>query len=171
MAIDEIYTRASVRAYEKRPVEEEKVKALLKAAMSAPSAGNKQPWAFVVVTEAERLKALSEVLPYGGMIKEAPLAIAVCGDMTRAFAGDEQDFWVQDASAATENILLAARSLGLGAVWTGVYPMKDRAAGVARILELPEQAVPLNVLPVGYPQREPHVIDKWDEKKIHREKW
>ena len=79
MAIDEIYTRASVRAYEKRPVEEEKVKALLKAAMSAPSAGNKQPWAFVVVTEAERLKALSEVLPYGGMVKRRPAQLSGAG--------------------------------------------------------------------------------------------
>ncbi len=131
-AYEAILTRRSVRAYTDQPVSEELIHKLLVAAMSAPSAGNGQPWHFGVVTERTVLNSLAELLPFGKMLQQAPLAIVVCGETKgQPFDG----YWVQDCSAATENLLLAAHALGLGGVWLGVYPREDRAAGVKRILE------------------------------------
>lgn len=166
-AMETILTRASVRSYTPEQVAPEQVELLLRAAMAAPSAVNKQPWAFVVVNERETLDSLAASLPYAKMLAGAPLAIVVCGDLTKALLSVEQAYWVQDCSAATQNLLLAAHSLGLGAVWTGVFPREDRAAEVKRILNLPAHLVPLNVIPVGHPEGETKPKDKWEPANVH----
>ena len=164
--IENIMTRVSVRAYEDRPVEDEKIEAILRAAMAAPSAGNKQPWEFVVVTDRAILSEIAQNFQTIRMADKAPLAIIVCGDLNNTFPGDGLDYWVEDTSAATENLLLAAHSLGLGAVWCGIYPMMERVAYLKKLLKLPENIVPLNVIPVGYPAEDPAPKDKWKPEKI-----
>ncbi len=161
IVLENIATRTSIRAYTEAPVEQAKIEKMLKAAMAAPTAMNKQPWHFVVVTDKDQLKALSETSPYSGMVAKAPLAIAVCGDMLKAMDGGGRDFWIQDASAATQNLLLAAHAMGLGAVWTGVYPDLDRCKSIAEVLSLPENIIPLNVVVIGYPAQNPTPKDKW----------
>lgn len=169
--LENIMTRTSIRAFTDQPVEDEKIELMLRAGMAAPTAVNKQPWAFVAVKSREQLDRLRETNPNARMLATAQAAIVVCGDMTKAIEGPMQSFWIQDASAATENILLAAHALGLGAVWTGVYPNPDRAAAVAEVLELPSYAVPLCVIPVGYPAESPAPKDKWLPENVHYEKW
>lgn len=164
--IENIMTRASVRKYLDKPVETEKINTMLRAAMAAPSAVNKQPWHFVVVTERALLDALGEANPHAGMIKQAPLAIVVCGDMSKALEGTAKDYWVQDCSAATENLLLAAHGLGLGAVWTGTYPLQERCEAVQKALDLPSDLVPLNTLVIGYPEGDTPAKDKWKEDNV-----
>ena len=169
--LESIHARTSIRSYLPKEVEEKKVEQLLRAAMAAPTATNKQPWAFIVIKEKEVLNELGSTLPYAKMTKEAPLAIVVCGDLTKAISGAGSDYWVQDASAATENLLLAAQGLGLGAVWTGVYPIKERVKEVQKILHLPEYIIPLNVVPVGYPAENPLPKDKWKPENVHYNRW
>jgi nitroreductase len=165
-ALDCIMTRKSVRSYTDQPVEDEKIEKILRAGMAAPSAVNKQPWKFVVIKNREVLNKLAEANRGTRMAAQAPLAIAVCGDTTKAIEGEGREFWVQDASAATENILLAAHSLGLGAVWTGIYPIKERTTEIGKILELPDYQIVLCVIPIGYPAENPEVKDKWNTDNI-----
>ncbi|WP_367277579.1 nitroreductase family protein [uncultured Alistipes sp.] len=169
--LDNLMTRTSIRAYRDRPVEDEKVETLLRAAMAAPSAGNKQPWKFVVIKDKQILKSLSEHFNTMKMAEHAPLAIVVCGDMEKTFPADGRDYWVEDTSAASENLLLAAHAMGLGAVWCGIYPMQERVAWLKQLLRLPENIVPLNVIPIGYPAEDPAPKDKWDPAHIHYETW
>ena len=124
--IENIMTRASVRSYQEKAVEKDKIVTLLKAGMAAPSAADKRPWHFVVVTDRKLLDGLAKANPNAAFAKKAPLAIVVCGDMSKTLQGGGKDFWIQDVSAASENILLAAHALGLGAVWTGTYPSPER---------------------------------------------
>lgn len=170
-AINNIMTRTSIRAYQERAVEDEKVEAMLRAAMAAPTAGNKQPWKFVVIKDKNTLKEISDTIRNMCMAQYAPLAIVVCGDMENTFPDEGREYWSQDASAATENLLLAAHSMGLGAVWCGVYPITERVKFIQNLLQLPENIVPLNVIPVGYPEEEPTPKDKWKPENIHYEKW
>ena len=169
--IETIMTRTSIRAFTDEPVTDETIETLLRAGMAAPSAVNRQPWAFVVVEGRENLDRLAEVHPNARMLGTAQAAIVVCGDMTKALEGTAQAFWVQDASAATENILLAAHALGLGAVWTGVYPNPERVAAVSETLGLPSYVIPLCVIPVGYPAEAPAPKDKWNTANIHHNVW
>lgn len=170
-AIENIMTRTSVRVYTDEAISDPQLETMLKAAMAAPTAVNKQPWAFVVVKSKDTLKALSDSIPSMAMAKKAPVAIIVCGDMTKALDGEGHDYWVQDVSAATENLLLAANAQGLGAVWCGVYPVSSRVAFISDLLGLPDHIVPLAVVPVGHPAATPAPKDKWDPAKIHNEKW
>lgn len=161
-----ILKRTSIRSYENKTVEKEKIEKLLRAGMAAPTAMNKQPWHFVVVTDKGQLQKLSEANPYAAMAAKAPLAIVVCGDMNKAAEGNAREFWIQDCSAATENILLAATGMGLGAVWTGTYPSKKRCADVAKVLGLPESLIPLNTIVIGYPDADVSPKDKWNTENI-----
>lgn len=170
-ALNNIMTRSSVRSYLDRPVEKEKIVTLLKAGMAAPSAGDKWPWHFVAVTDKNQLVALSKASPYVSFAAKAPLVIVVCGDMTKTFKGDDKDMWIQDTSAASENILLAAHAIGLGGVWAGVYPIKDRVEAVSKVLELPEHIIPLNILVIGYPKSDGHVKNKWNEADVSWERF
>jgi len=168
-ALEAIFTRRSIREYTDQPVSDELVQELLAAAMQAPSAGNQQPWHFVVVTDRNQLDALADALPFGKMLKIAPLGVVICGDESRA---RYRDFWVQDCSAATQNLLLAAHTRGLGAVWLGVYPLQERVASVKQVLGLPDQVMPLCVVPLGYPavKREPPAR-RYDSARIHANRW
>lgn len=159
-----IYQRRSVRRFTPQPVTGEQIEALLKAAMAAPSAMNLKPWRFVVVQDPERLEALRGVSPYSRIV--APLAICVCGDLGGIKSLVSKRFWVQDCSAATQNLLLAATALGLGAVWCGVHPLEAESKRVSKILNLPERASPLNVIFIGHPaeQREPRT--QYDPKNV-----
>lgn len=170
-AIENIFARKSVRAYTPKPVEKENVDLLVKAAMAAPTAVNKQPWAFVVVDNRDVLDKLAAELPYAKMAAQAPLAIIVCGDLSKALNGETDRYWMLDCSAASQNLLLAAESMGLGAVWTAVYPESDRIAKVRSVLSLPDHIIPLNLIPVGYPQHQEEAKDKYKPENIHYNKW
>lgn len=164
--LETIHNRKSVRHFTDQPVSKDQVEVLLRAGMAAPTAVNRQPWAFYVVTQRETLDLLAEQLPYAKMLSQAQAAIVVCGDMEKAGRLKEEGYWVQDCSAATENILLAAESMGLGAVWTASYPYNDRMEVVKNALNLPEKDVPLNVIPIGYPTGEDVPKDKWKPENI-----
>ena len=168
--LENIHSRKSVRQYTEEPVSAEQIETLLRAAMAAPTAVNFQPWRFVVVSEREELDAMAEALPYAKMLKQAPLAIIVCGETTW-FEGRENTYWQQDCSAATQNILLAAEALGLGAVWTGVYPNMELARPLAEFLGLPGTVQPLCCIPIGHHDGTTQPKDKWKPENIHYEKW
>jgi len=170
-AIENILARKSVRAYTPKPVEKGKVDLLVKAAMAAPTAVNKQPWAFIVIDDRAVLDKLAEELPYAKMTAQAPMAIVVCGDLSKSLHGEEDQYWMLDCSAASENLLLAAESMGLGAVWTAVYPETERMAKVRTVLSLPGHIVPFNLIPIGYPQHKEEAKDKFKEENIHYNKW
>lgn len=165
IVLDNILARTSIRSYQERPVEQDKIEKLLRAGMAAPSAVDKRPWHFIVVTDKQVLNGLAQANPNAGMAARAPLAIVVCGDKTKALTR-VPDYWVQDASAATQNILLAAQGMGLGAVWTGTYPVTDRVEKVAAALNLPEHIVPFCTIVIGYPEKYQAPKDKWDEGNI-----
>lgn len=164
--LDNIATRTSIRDYEARPVEKEKIEKMLRAAMAAPTAMNKQPWHFVVVDQRNVLDALAGANPYAKMLKKAPLAIVVCGNTDKMIEGGGRDFWIQDASAATENLLLAAHAMGLGAVWTGAYPSEERCISISKVLSLSDNLIPLNMIVVGYPAEQPQPKQKFKEENI-----
>ena len=164
--IDTIFSRRSIRRYTEEPVSEEEIKTLLEAAMAAPSASNRKPWHFVVVTERETLNRLAKAHKYAKMLNEAPLCISVCGDQSVS-----ERFWTQDCSAATENLLLAVVSLGLGAVWCGVHPNQDRVKDISKILGIEAPVVPLNLIAIGHPAEEKEPRTQYDEDRVHREKW
>lgn len=173
-ALECILTRTSVRQYQPdRTISRDTVETLLRAAMSAPTAVNKQPWAFIALDDRAALDSLAQVLPYARMLTKAPLAIVTCGDLSKAIDGEDADkgFWIQDVSAATENLLLAAHAMGLGAVWTGVYPDAERVKDVQERLDLPANVIPLAVVPVGYPTGPQKPKEKWDPANVHFNKW
>ncbi len=169
-AIENIMTRTSIRQYKEQPVEQEKIDIMLKAAMAAPTAVNLQPWHFIVINNKKVIDQLAGPQP-----TNAPLLIAVCGDTDKTTMPDGKgklpDFWVQDVSAATENLLLAAHALGLGAVWTGVYPVMERTAEVANVLNCPQNIIPLAVVRIGYPDESPEPKDKFKEENISYNKF
>ena len=169
-AIENIMTRTSIRQYKDQPVEQEKIDIMLKAAMAAPTAVNLQPWHFIVITDKKVIDQLAGPQP-----TNAPLLIAVCGDTDKTTMPDGKsklpDFWVQDVSAATENLLLAAHALGLGAVWTGVYPIMERTDEVANVLNCPKNIVPLAVVRIGYPGESPEPKDKFKQENISYNKF
>ena len=164
--IETIMTRTSIRQYTDKPVEKEKIEAMLRAGMAAPTAVNAQPWHFVVVSDKVKLGELAAANPHASMLKSAPLAIVVCGDMTKAMEGKGRQFWIQDCSAATENILLAAHAQGLGAVWTALYPMEERIQPVSEALKLPDTLIPLCTVVIGYPAEQPEPKDKWKPENV-----
>ncbi|MCM1319740.1 MAG: nitroreductase family protein [Muribaculaceae bacterium] len=165
-AIDCIMTRSSVRTYTDREIPDSVVQTLLKAGMAAPTAMNKQPWQFVVVTDQATRDAISET-DDAIRSKNAAVVIVACGDLEKEGDGPGAEFWIQDVSAATENILLAAHAQGLGAVWCGIYPISARVENISKILELPEHIIPLSAICIGYPDGEQRPKDKWNPEAIH----
>ncbi len=166
-----IHQRKSVRHYKDKKVSKKQLETLVKAGMAAPTAMNKQPWTFVVVNKRENLDSLVSYIPSKKMLKTASAAIVVCGDMNQAIEGPGQAYWIQDCSAATENILLAAESMDLGAVWLGIYPTEKNVNAVKECLNLPDHVTPLCVVSVGYPLGDEKPKDKWKPEKLHWEKW
>lgn len=169
--LEVIAERTSILRYTDKKLTDEQLETLVRAGMAAPSATNAQPWAFIVVNEESVLKALGESLQTSRMVMSAPAAILVCGDLHKAKEGWLQEYWIQDCSAASENILIAAASMDLGAVWTSVYPAQDRIEKVAGILNLPEHIIPLNIIPVGYPDEQKEPMDKWKPENVKWNKW
>ena len=166
--LEAIHTRRSIRQYRGQPVPAEVVRTLLGAAMMAPSAGNVQPWQFVVVTDANLMNQVKDVHPYVGMAAQAPLGILVCGDLSlEKFPG----FWVQDCAAAMQNLLLAAHDQGLGAVWTGIHPVEERVARFRTIFELPEHIIPLGLAVIGWPAKPGRRKERYKADRVHQNRW
>lgn len=167
-AIKTIFTRRSIRKYTNKPIPKEIIKELLDAAMHAPTARNIQPWHFVVIDERALLDRLAIVHPYAKMLKEATLAILVCGDK---HLQEMDGYIIQDCSAATQNILLAAHANGLGAVWLGMYPREQRMKDIATLVNIPEHIMPVSLISVGYPDETRQKPDRYREDRIHFNKF
>jgi nitroreductase len=166
--MDAIFKRRSVRKYITREVNDDLIIKVLAAGMNAPSAGNEQPWHFMVIKDKYALRKVSECSPYARAAQEAPLAILVCADLSLQ---KHQGYWVQDCSAAVENMLIEVAFLGLGSVWLGVYPLEERVSYLKKYFSLPEQIVPFAVLPIGYPAQEPIASDRYEPARVHYDKW
>ena len=165
--LENIMTRTSIRKFKQQPVEDAKIETLLRAGMAAPTSGNMQPWHFVVLKDKKDIEKYAESNKYHAEdIKKTPLFIFVCADTTRMAKGQGQELWVQDLSAVSENILLAAHAMGLGACWTTIYPIQKKVNGISKTLNLPGNLIPLNGIIIGYPDEAEQPKDKWDTKKI-----
>jgi nitroreductase len=160
-----IFARRSIRKYTGQAVSETDIKGLLEAGMAAPSASNRRPWHFVVVTDRRVLRALAEAHPYGRMLDHAAVGIAVCGDPAVS------DWWVQDCSAATENILIAAAGLGLGSVWLGSHGNPEREQAIRDVLGIPPRIGVLSLLSIGYPAEEKEARTQYDARRVHPDRW
>ena len=164
--IETIMTRTSIRQYTNQTISADTIETLLRAGMDAPTAVNKQPLHFVAVTSKDKLKEMGINNPNAKMLEQAPLAIVVCGDMMKALEGEARASWTVDCSAATENILLAAHALGLGAVWTALYLREERAKSTIEALKLPDHIVPLCAIIIGHPAENPEPKDKWNPENV-----
>jgi nitroreductase len=164
-AYEAILARRSIRSYLDRPLERAVLVRLLEAAMAAPTACNAQPWEFMVVDQAEGMAELRRILPFGKY--NAPAAIVVCGSEDKALNNCAEKYWVQDCSAALENILVAAVGIGLGTVWIGVYPIEERVLAVRACLDLPQTVTPLGVVFVGYPAEVKEARTQYEEGRVH----
>jgi nitroreductase len=165
-----IHTRRSIRRYADRPVPDALVKRVLRAAMAAPSACNQQPWEFVIIDNLDMVREIANANPAALALETAPMAIAVCGNLKRELPL-AKDFWVQDCSAAIQNLLLAAWAGGLGTVWLGGYPLPHLVEMVKDVLELPDHVIPLAVVALGYPAEDKQPVDRFDPVRIHRNRW
>lgn len=166
--LDAIMGRRSIRRYRDEAVSEQDVETILKAAMAAPSAGNQQSWRFVVVRDRETLQRLSEATPYSSMLDSAPLGIVVCGDHR---AEQHPGYWVQDCSAAVQNLLVAVHAIGLGAVWIGVHPVLEREENVRAVCGVPEGITPFCMIAVGHPVEEKPPGDRYEPEFVFSERW
>jgi nitroreductase len=167
-AMNNILSRRSIRKYTSQSVAEQVLKALLEAAMSAPSAGNNQPWHFVVITRRQILDEFPRIHPYSQLIEGAPLAVVVCGDLR---VQTREGVLAQECAAATENLLLAVHANGLGAVWLAIYPVEDRVFGVQELLKLPEYILPVALIPIGHPAEKKARAHRYDDSKVHYNQW
>lgn len=167
-ALECLHTRRSIRQYTEEPVSDADIGTILDAAMIAPSAGNAQPWHFIVVRNKEVLQKLSTVHPYVGMAARAPLGVVVCANIDE---GKYEGLWVQDCSAATQNLLLGAQAVGLGSVWTAVYPFEDRVGALKEIFGLPEKVIPFSLVLLGYGKDKQERKSRYNAAKVHQEKW
>ena len=163
-----ILTRRSIRKYTDKSIDEKTQKKLLQAAMQAPSARDTQAWQFVVINDRQTLQDISNFHPYADMLKHAPLAIAVCGDFQLE---ENVDYLALNCAAVTENILLAAHSFGLGAVWLAIYPRKQRIKELRNLLELPEDIIPISLVAIGHTRESKGSEDRFNAEKIHNNRW
>lgn len=166
--LEAIHGRRSIRTYTEGSVTDEQMETLLKAAMTAPSAGNAQPWQFIVVTDRAVLDKVPDIHPYAAMSRQAPAAILVCGDVSKE---KYEGFWVQDCSAAIQNMLLAARDMELGAVWTGIHPVEERVQAFKSMFNLPENVIPLAFIPVGRTDKPGTPKDRFNPERVHVNTW
>ncbi|MDP3398844.1 MAG: nitroreductase family protein [Bacteroidales bacterium] len=163
--LETIFSRKSVRTYTDQPVSVEDLMMLVKAGMAAPTGMNRQPWEFFIIQDKALMASLADKIPYARMLKEAQAAIVVIGNPEKSI------YWYLDCSAAAQNILLAAESIGLGAVWTAGYPFEDRMDIISKAVGIPKPFLPLCLIPIGYPKGEQIPKNKWDESKVHINKW
>ncbi|AEV69455.1 nitroreductase family protein [Acetivibrio clariflavus] len=166
--MNSIFHRRSIRKYTDKIVSEDLIEEILKAGMAAPSAGNQQPWHFIVISDKNIMIDITKFHPYSQMLKEASHAIVVCGDLSLE---KHEGYWVQDCSAAMQNMLLMADNLGLGAVWLGVYPREERVNKVKELLNIPQNVIPLGIMSLGYPAETKEPADRFNPSRIHRDRW
>lgn len=167
-AMTAIFTRRSIRSFTSAPVTDEQVNTLLRAGMQAPSAGNEQPWEFIVIRDKETLTQAGKINKYAGFAKAAPVSILVCGNMKHDKFGG---YWIEDVSAASQNILLAAHATGLGAVWTGIYPHDDRVDAFRELVGAPEHIVPMALIVLGHPRKTKAPSNRFKADRVHTERW
>jgi len=170
LPIPDLFARRSIRSFTAEPLTPEQIETLLRAAMAAPSAGNRKPWHFIAVTDAQVRAALAESHPYAKMVAHAPLCIVPCGEPGVAYP-TTPEFWIQDLAAACENILLAAVGLGLGGVWCGVYPILERVQAARSILRVPDHVIPFAFLAIGHPAEHREPRTQYDPARVHYDRW
>lgn len=163
-----IHTRRSIRQYQEKEVPADLIKKILAAAMMAPSTADARTWHFIIVTDIDKKNKIKNVHPYVGMITKAPLGILICGDITKE---KFQGFWPQDCSAAMQNLLLAAHASGLGAVWTGIYPVEERVLKFKEIFNLPEHIIPLGLAVMGWPAQSVRADERYTDNLVHYNTW
>ena len=167
-ALETILTRRSIRTYTEQKISDEIIDKLIEAAVSSPSAGNQQPWHFIIIDKREILDSITNFHPNAKMLKKCKKAILVCGDLNlEKYKG----YWILDCSAATQNILLAARSLGLGSCWLGVYPREDRIKNLKEMFKLPDNIIPFSIISLGYTDEEQIKGNRETKSRIHKNKW
>ncbi len=166
--LETILTRRSIRKYTDQIIEDTVFVDLVKAAVSAPSAGNQQPWQFIIITDKEKLGKVLEFHPHAKMLLDSQGAILVCGDLSKE---KHKGYWVLDCAAATQNILLAAHTNGFGACWLGIYPREERVVGMKSLVSVPEHVIPFALVSIGYPDEEKNPSERFDESLVHYEKW
>ena len=167
-ALEAIFSRRSIRKYRKKPITDSLIKELLEAGMSAPSAGNEQPWHFIVITNLKILNTIPSFHPHSQMLKDASLAILVCLDLNLEI---HKGMGFQDCSAATENILIAVNAIGLGAVWLGIYPREERVKGMRRLLNIPDNVLPFSLISIGYPAEQKQKENRYNNSRVHYNQW
>lgn len=167
-ALEAIFTRRSVRSFTQEAIGKDDLHDLLKAGMQAPSARNEQPWHFIVIDDPEKLHAVPEFHAHAKMLFEAPVAILVCSDRKLE---SKRAAWLQDCSAAAENILLAAHAKGLGGVWIGIFPDSERVIGMQELLAMPKDIRPVALIALGHPAENPEPIDRYEPGRVHWNQW
>jgi nitroreductase len=166
--IDCILTRRSIRKYTEQEISGARIEQLLEAAMHAPSAQNQQPWHFIVIRERKMIDTIADRHSYAKMLYNANKVILICGDTDKEIS---KGYWPVDCSAATQNLLLAAHALGLGAVWLGVHPMEDRKTMLRELFSLPDNIQPFALVSLGYPAEERSATGRFKKERIHYDKW
>lgn len=166
--MNSIYNRTSIRKFKQEPLKQEEIKKILEAGFSAPSAKNAQPWQFIVVQDKTMLENLSQVSPYAGLLSRAAMGIVVLADTS---ANPSLDYCQQDCAAATQNMLVEAKELGIGSCWLGGYPNEDRVEALCQLFNFPEYIKPLWMIAFGYPDEKPAIKQKWKDEKVHYEKY
>ena len=166
--LEAILSRSSIRKYNKKPVSDQLINELLEAGMSAPSAGNEQPWHFIIINDAQILSEVPSFHNHAQMLKDASVATLVCSDKN---LDKHNGMWIQDCAAATENILIAVQAKGLGAVWLGIYPREERINGLRKLLDIPEHIIPFSLISIGYPAEKKPRADRYNLTRIHYNKW
>ncbi len=166
--MDAVAARLHVRSYTNQVVTKESIRALLEAAMTAHSEGDERPWHFVVVEDVATRERIAETHPTAHIVVQSPAVILVCGDQTLQ---KHPGFWVQDCAAATQNILIKAQAMGLGAMWFGIYPVEGRVQSIRKILDLPLAATPFSLTTVGYPAEHNGLKCPYNASRVHFERW
>ncbi|MFP4362816.1 MAG: nitroreductase family protein [Spirochaetia bacterium] len=167
-AYDAVISRRSIREFTEEPVPADLIQRLMRGAMQAPSAGNEQPWQFVIITERQKLLELHTLLRFEKALQTTPCAILICGDT--AFE-THKGFLPQDCAAAAQNILICAHSFGLGAVWIGIHPSSEKEKGIQSLFEIPESVIPVSLVVLGYPAEKKAPIDRYDANRLHHNSW
>jgi nitroreductase len=166
--LDLILSRRSIRRYHAREVVDEDIEYILAAGDAAPCAMGRRSWHFIVIRDRSVLDSIPDFHPYSKMVLEAPVAVLICADTG---IEKKEGYWVQNCSAATENVMLGARSRELGSVWLGIYPRNERMSGLRKLIEMPEHIIPFSLVVIGHPAEEKEPYTGYDPDRVHFEKW
>lgn len=170
-ALDVIFSRRSIRHFKRDAIPDEKIEVLLRSGMAAPSTVGNNDWAFIVIKDKNQMRRIMEIKPGNAdMLEESPVAVLICGDTDLAYSMP-LDYWVQDCSAAAENMLIAATAMGIGSVWLGIYPRKQRVEAIKEAFDLPENIIPLCAIALGIPAENKPKIDRYEASKVHFDRW